>query len=50
MEHGELHGTVKWAPVPANASFLSRLRSRLKLTSVSGMRCKKCGFLELYAR
>jgi predicted nucleic-acid-binding Zn-ribbon protein len=50
MEHGELHGTVKWAVVPADASFLTRLRYGLKLISVDGMRCKKCGFLEMYAR
>ncbi len=50
MEHGELHGTVSWAPVPSNASFWERLRWGLKLIRVDGMRCKKCGFLELHAR
>jgi hypothetical protein len=50
MEHGELHGMVQWAPVPVNASFLTRLRRGLMLKSVDGMRCKRCGFLELYAR
>jgi len=50
MEHGELHGMVKWCPVPANASFLSRLRWGLNLIRVDGIRCKICGFLELYAR
>jgi len=50
MEHGELHGQVKWARVPAAASFLTRIRYSLKLMAVDGMRCKQCGFLELFAR
>jgi hypothetical protein len=50
MEHGELQGMVQWAPIPPNASFLTRLRFGLNLTPLKGHRCKKCGFLELYAR
>ncbi len=50
MEHGELHGMAAWSPVPANASLLSRLRWGFKLIRLDGMRCKICGFLELYAR
>ena len=50
MEHGELQGAAKWTPMPAHAPFLARLRYSLKLTAIDGMRCRRCGFLELYAR
>jgi len=50
MEEGELQGMVNWVSIPANASFLSRLRWGFKLIRVKGLRCKACGFLELYAK
>jgi hypothetical protein len=50
VEHGELHGMVNWAPVPTNAPLLTRLRYSLKQIRVDGMRCKQCGYLELYAK
>jgi len=50
MEHGQLVGVVHWAPVPAEASLKVRLVSGLKMMRVDGLRCTKCGFLEMYAK
>ena len=50
METGELHGMVNWTSMPRDAGFWKRARLSLKLIRINGLRCKKCGFLELYAR
>jgi hypothetical protein len=50
METGELHGMVNWTSMPRDAGFWKRARLSLMLIRINGLRCKKCGFLELYAR
>jgi len=50
METGELQGVFNWASISRGASFLKRARQSLKLVKVQGLRCTRCGFLELFAQ
>ena len=55
VEPGKLGGLgVNWAPVPAEASskgrFMSYLDELRNQMWIDGLRCEKCGFLELYAK
>jgi hypothetical protein len=46
----ELQGVVNWASISRGANFLERARQSLKLVKIRGLRCAKCGFLELFAQ
>ena len=50
METGELQGVVNWASISRGANFLERARQSRRLVKVQGLRCTKCGFLELFAQ
>jgi hypothetical protein len=49
MEEGKAH-ELGWLRVPWTASWLTQIRSALRPREVVGLRCKECGYLELYAR
>ena len=52
MEPGKLRGWggINWTPVPAEASSKARFMSFFDIMRIDGLRCEKCGFLELYAK
>lgn len=50
MEAGLLAGNAGWASVVPGASFWTRLKWATSVKRIAAFRCKKCGFLELYAK
>jgi hypothetical protein len=48
MESGEIQG-AGWAPRSSNDGIWERTKAALATLKLHGMRCPKCGLLELYA-